>query len=49
MGCSGDKILKVRNDFKYVCKYNESEIIVQLNDFIEKIEIQDSFFFFFYN
>ena len=31
-------------DNKYVCKYNESEIIAQLNDFIKKIEIQDSFF-----
>ena len=42
--CCGNENLNVLNDNPYACKYNESEIIDKLNDFIEKIEIQDSFF-----
>ena len=44
MGCTGCKNIEVSYDNKYVCTYNESEIIAQLNDFIKKKEIQDSFF-----
>ena len=42
--CCGNENLSVLKDNKYLCKYNESEIFDKLNDFIEKIEIQDTFF-----